>query len=281
MARSTPTAAPPTREPLKTTLPDGTEVYCLLKSEALVLDHHIHGYLTHGIEIRAGDVVFDVGGNIGLFGVRAFQRCNGDVTVYAFEPVPPTYEVMRRNFEALGSARMVPMSCGLSRAAGTATFQYYPNSPALSTAHPEAWSEDPKRLEKAVQSNLANPPPEMAWAKWLPSFLSRFVARHLQRGAVSFTCELRTVSQIMREAKLSRIDLLKVDCEGAELEVLLGIEPADWPHIGAVVAEVHDLEGRLGVVRDLLLTQGFTKLAVEQEGGMEDTGLYNIFATRG
>jgi hypothetical protein len=56
----------------------------------------------------------------------------------------------------------------------------------------------------------------------------------------------------MKEAGLERIDLLKVDCEGAELEVLLGVEEADWPRIGSIVAEVHDLDGRLAAVRNLI-----------------------------
>jgi hypothetical protein len=58
----------------KTKLFDGTEVYCLRKPEAKMLDHHVEGYLQNGIEIKDGDVVFDVGANIGVFGVRAIQK---------------------------------------------------------------------------------------------------------------------------------------------------------------------------------------------------------------
>ena len=53
------------------TLNDGTKVFCLRKPEAKMLDHHVDGYLQNGIKINDGDVVFDVGANVGVFGIRA------------------------------------------------------------------------------------------------------------------------------------------------------------------------------------------------------------------
>jgi hypothetical protein len=54
----------------KSKLNDGLELYCLRKTEALVLDSHVDGYFQHGIQIKNGDVIFDVGANIGIFGLR-------------------------------------------------------------------------------------------------------------------------------------------------------------------------------------------------------------------
>ena len=62
----------------KTRLEDGTEVFCIKSSEAKVLDYHVKGYLQHGIAIKPGAVVFDIGANIGIFGVlsgRGDSRC--------------------------------------------------------------------------------------------------------------------------------------------------------------------------------------------------------------
>ncbi len=44
-------------------------------------------------------------------------------------------------------------------------------------------------------------------------------------------CAMTTVSALMAEHNLERIDLLKIDVEGAELDVLRGIRPEDWPRI--------------------------------------------------
>ena len=72
---------------MKTTLVDGTTVYCIQKPEARMLDHHVEGYLRHGIAIHENSVVLDVGANIGVFGVRANQKAKG-VKVFCFEPIP-------------------------------------------------------------------------------------------------------------------------------------------------------------------------------------------------
>ena len=46
--------------------------------------------------------------------------------------------------------------------------------------------------------------------------------------AKSFTTELRTLSGVVAEQGLERIDLLKINVEKSELDVLQGISPGDW-----------------------------------------------------
>ena len=261
------------------TLSDGTQVHCLLRAEALVLDHHVHGYLEHGVDIRDGDIVFDVGANIGLFGIRAVQRHRG-VRVFAFEPVPAIHAVLKQNADTHGDGRLVALPYGLSSGPGHVDIDYFPNSPALSTAHAELWDRDPAALREAVLGNVKNAPPEVWYARFVPGFLAGAIAKHLRRGAQRIRCELRSVSQVMREQGLDRIDLLKVDCEGAELDVLSGIEDTDWARIDRVVTEVHDVDGRLHEVRALLQRHGFDRITVAREPGFEATPLSNVYAAR-
>ena len=82
------------------------------------------------------------------------------------------------------------------------------------------------------------------------------------------------------EFAIDRIDLLKIDCEGAEFDVLQGIDPHHWPRVRAVVAEVHDVDGRLQKVIEHLTHYGIDQIVVEQEAGLERTVLRNVFATR-
>ncbi len=261
------------------TLDDGTKVHCLVKSEAIVLDHHVEGYFGHGIEIGEGDVVFDVGANIGVFGVRAVQK-HPNVRVFAFEPVPEIFSTLKKNSELHGNGRLVPLPYGASNEAGSITIQYYPKSPALSTAHPEFWDDNPDMLASAVEGALDNSPKRLWYAKLVPSFLSKWVAKRLRSGAVTVECELRTVSSVISEYELARVDLLKIDCEGAELDVLTGIDAAHWPHIDKVIAEVHDIDGRLEKVISLLKAHGLSNIFVEKEAGFENTVLSNVHATR-
>ena len=79
-----------------TKLADGTEVFCLRSAEAQVLDYHINGYLHKSIKIKDGDVLFDIGANIGVLGVRMMQLYP-NATLYAFEPILPIFEVLKAN----------------------------------------------------------------------------------------------------------------------------------------------------------------------------------------
>ncbi len=265
---------------MTTTLADDTEVFCLNRSETLVLDRHIHGYLEHGIEIHDGDIVLDVGANIGLFGIRAVQR-HPAVRVFAFEPVPDIYRVLKQNAGRFGAGRIVALPLGVAGQPGRSRFTFFPNSPALSTSHPELWDRDDASLASAVRGNIRAAREAIWYARFVPGFLSGWIAKQLQRGARTVDCELTTISQVIGEHDLPRIDLLKVDCEGGELSVLEGIEDVHWPRIRQVVVEVHDLDGRLDRVKSLLTRHGLTRITAGKEEGFEGTPLINVYASRG
>jgi len=90
-----------------------------------------------------------------------------------------------------------------------------------------------------------------------------------------------TLATLFDEAGLERVDLLKIDVEGAEWDVLQGIEPGDWPHLRQLVLEVHDVDGRADRVRALLERQGYrvTVEAADWES-MRLRGMCNVFAVR-
>ena len=265
---------------MKTTqLRDGTKVFCLRAPEAKMLDHHVDGYLNHGIQIKDGDVIFDVGANIGVFGVRAVQN-HPNVKVYCFEPIPDINKVLQKNADSFAPDRLKVIPYGISDEEMTATFSYFPNTPALSTLHPEDWENDPKAFQKAVKGTMKNPPEGMKWMRVIPSVFSGVIAKQLVKGKKSVDCQLKRLSSIIKEENVDRIDLLKVDCEGAELGVIKSIDNVDWPKIQSLVVEVHDSNGRLDTIKNILKEQGFTSLYVEREAGLEDTQLFNLFATR-
>ena len=77
------------------------------------------------------------------------------------------------------------------------------------------------------------------------------------------------------------MDLLKIDVERAELEVLHGVEEADWPKIQQLVVEVHDVEGRLGAVQALLQGKaGFSICVVDQDSQLTGSALHNVYCRR-
>ena len=263
----------------KTTLLDGKPIYCLRAPEAKMLDHHVDGYLQHGININDNDIVFDVGANIGVFSVRAIQKAK-NVKAYCFEPIPEIAEVLRKNASSFGDGRVTVLEHGVSNEPSQATFTYFPNTPALSTLHPEHWEENPHAFRDAVKGTMKNPPEGMKWMKWIPTAFAGLIAKQLVKGSKKVTCQLRTLSQVIDEQNVPKIDLLKIDCEGAELSVLQGIKDEHWPLVKSLVIEVHDLEGRMEKVKNLLISKGITQLYAEREKGLEETPMYNLFAIR-
>lgn len=262
-----------------TKLNDGTKVFCLRPPEAKMLDHHVEGYLQHGIEIKDHDVIFDVGANIGVFGIRAIQSYP-NTQVYCFEPIPAIFEVLKGNADLFDSKRLHVLPYGVSDTNEEVVFSYYPNTPALSTFHPEDWDKDPKEFSNAVKGSMRNPPPGMKWMKLIPTAFSGMIAKHLVKGKEQIKCSIKNTSAVIRELGVSKIHLMKIDCEGAELGVIKGINDEDWPKIESVVVEIHDNDGRLDFIKNLIENKGFTSIHIEKEMGLEDTNLYNLFATR-
>ena len=95
----------------------------------------------------------------------------------------------------------------------------------------------------------------------------------------TFPCRLRTLSEIIDEERVERIDLLKVDVEKSERDVLAGIREEHWSLIRQVVVEVHDEHGALDEVQERLSRHGF-EMTAEQDPQLKGTSIFSVFATR-
>jgi FkbM family methyltransferase len=256
------------------TLPDGLEVAYQSKAELLQFYDDIFEkrvYTRHGITLRDGACVFDVGANIGMFTVFIAHQFPA-ARVFAFEPAPPLFDILSANAAPCGD-RVTLFHCGLSRAAGSSALTFYPHSSGMSSFYPD------EREEKAALRTLIHN--ELAQGKEGVADLLRFEDELVEQRfrSETWTCALRTLSDVIREHGVTRIDLLKVDVEKSEMDVLAGIADEDWGKIEQAVLEVHDLGDRLREVNDLFRARGFAVI-LEQEEHYRGTDRWNAYALR-
>ena len=259
----------------KTKLQNNSEIYCLSSLEAQMLSKHIDGYLDDFINIEEGDVVVDVGANIGMLGFTLSEKFK-NIEILSFEPIKEIYDILESNAKLSKNYKFKTYNVGLSNTNRKANFTYYPYMPSLSNSNPKIW-ENHTDLIKAVKGSLNEAPSNWWWSKMIPQFLFPLIVRFLTRNKKDVTCYLKTLSTIIKENKIKKIDLLKIDCEGNELDVIEGIEEVNWDIIKQIVVEVHDIDNRLFYIQDLLRNKGYN-LKVEQEPSLKDIKLFNVFA---
>jgi FkbM family methyltransferase len=261
-------------------------VSCCQKHELPLVQLEVQWYFGKGLQLNAGDTVFDVGAHIGLFSLAAYHHCDRDLRIFAFEPIAATFELLKANCERNAAERHVNVfCCGLSHRAGLSELAYYPRAPVLSTAYPDPESD--LQIIKEIVANriihLAEAPVALRCLRWLPAAVREpLIECVLKRALVSeiATCEMRTLSEVVSEYGVRRIDLLKVDVEKSEFDVLEGISGDDWPKIQQVVVEVHDLDQRVERTKALLVAAGMRSTVVDQPVTLKDTNIFTIFATR-
>lgn len=233
------------------------------------------GYLPDGLELPDHAVVLDVGANIGVYSLFVRAHCP-TATVYAFEPLPPIFDKLRRNLAAHGeSVRLLPY--GLADRAGEARFTFYPGYSTMS-----------------ARSALADTAADRAYVRDLvlgaedhdlgeaADFLDEMLDHRFRQEP--YTCRLRRLSEVIEEERLTRIDMLKIDVQRAEAEVLRGLDDEHWPLIRQLAVEVHDepgtpTAGRLHEITAGLETRGFA-VRIRHDGATANSGRAMVFASR-
>jgi FkbM family methyltransferase len=284
-------------------LPDGLEIAAPNALEAAVLYREIvteRTYERHGIRIRPGDVVFDVGANIGLFSIHLARTVPG-ARLYAFEPAPPVFDMLTRNL-AQHAPDARAFNTALGDRDGDAELELNPfmtiaatmDRPALEgaadrTAPATAWAAaaladlhrtKPSRMTALLSAALDRPVArQVALAALTPLAVATGVRRRLFRQR--HRCQVRTTPAAMRAAGVDAIDLMKIDVEGAEEAVLAGIDTACWSRIRQLVVEVHDVDGRLARLRALLERHGYRTTTDREDWALHALlGISMLYATR-
>jgi FkbM family methyltransferase len=260
------------------------------------LEHEMHQQLELGITNAAireedGEEGDEEGGEKGGLGRDSKKARTSPhalpsswaVRVFAFEPLPPTFDVLKANVlrHRLHMRHLKPLCLarvGLGRSwEGAVEFTFYSNMCGNSTRRPvEKKQSHGSRGRSVGLSSSGSREQQSKEGEERDETL--FGERHVQLHA----CPVATLSWAMREETLgigSTVDLLKVDVEGCELAVLQGIRSADWPAVKQLVLEVHDVDGRLAEVVRTLKHRGFA-VAATRSPGLEHLNNWNVYARR-
>lgn len=177
---------------------DGSDAYSIPLSVLNLAEfEHQENAMIHRL-INPGDVVFDIGANIGWYTINILFRHPGSV-VHSFEPIPSSFGLLKRNLALNGLVTTNAHNIGLSDRSGTARFYF--------------------DVECATASSMANlrEDEQTVEVECAISRLDDFVAS---------------------APGLARLDFIKCDVEGAELFVYRGAIEAIKRHRPIVFSEM-------------------------------------------
>lgn len=167
--------------------------------------------------VRPGSIVFDVGANWGLHTLYLSKLVGERGRVVALEPLPSAYQELCWHIDANRVGNAVPLGVAASAQSGEGLFL-----PGENPTTGQLVTEVPA-LSRTETLRVAS----------------------------------RTIDSLVEELGLARVDLLKIDVEGAESAVLQGATETTRRHGPSFVIELHTPE-QDRLVADWLLERGYT-----------------------
>jgi FkbM family methyltransferase len=150
--------------------------------------------------LAEGDVFYDIGANVGFFALAGARRVGPAGAAYAFEPVPDNAAAIRASAELNGLANLEVVEKAAGRAAGRDRLLLVED---LSWSHLESQGWHPRTLD-------------------------------------TLEIEIVSIDGLVAEGVLRPPQLVKIDVEGAEIDVLEGMRRTIEEHRPAIVCELHE-----------------------------------------
>lgn len=163
-------------------------------------------------------VILDIGGHIGTFGILA-KSIWPDAKLIALEPCKRNFELYRKNIKSNKLTNSIVIFKGLSYSTDK---QYLINSF-------DATGGGMLRNLKAAQ--------------------------HIEKNGkyyIESVVEVITIEEILKEHNIDRVDLIKWDCEGAEIDAFENMNPKTFNRFEYMLGEYHVISGDIDTFKKLI-----------------------------
>ncbi len=195
-------------------------------------------YTPEGFEIKKDDVIIDIGANIGIFSLLAAQQAHGG-KVYAIEPtgVINCLELSAEK-NALSNIKIMKVAMGADNEMLEMT-----TFPAFNILNHQKGVHQPWFTRFLVFLNI--------------NLFYRKILKYAKQ--ITETVPTISLNTVIEQENIHKINLLKVDCEGAEYGIFRSLTDENYKKIDKISLEFHHFQKGVHYKElvDILESKGF------------------------
>lgn len=176
-------------------------------------------YERFGTAIGPDWTILDIGGGIGDFSIYA-AKLHPKTTIYAYEPTPESFKLLEENLQINDIHNVVPYNKAI-------------------------WSKDGKLI---LDTSVGEP----------IQYQSKQIENRSKVNSSAIDIESISLENALNSTGLAICNLLKIDCEGAEYEILFNTPDETLERVERIVMEYHDnSSGNHQQIFNFLTQKGF------------------------
>lgn len=181
---------------------------------SVVLDIFLKRVYSTCFPFHEDSVIIDIGAHKGFFSIYSDRYAGKNSTIYALEPEPSNFEQLLANLKLNNCSKVRPVNIGVSDKTGT---------------------------EKLYTSSSVN-----------HSFIESYNNHTSTKQNKSINIDTTTLSDFIKNNEITKVDFLKIDCEGFEYKILFNTPGHVFNIINTISLEFHDLNSDLYNINKLV-----------------------------
>lgn len=179
--------------------------------------------------VKEGEIILDIGANIGYYSLLASKRIGSEGNIYAFEAAPETFRKLSDNIQRNGIENILAYNLAITNSRGT------------------------------IDLHIAD----------IRNTGMSSIAAFADESGETVTVPSDTIDNFASDHSLNRVDRIKIDVEGAEMMVLRGMEQTlrkcmPVIHIELIDSRLRDAGSSLDELWNFLLSLGYLPHAIDK-----------------